>query len=118
MFVRHGGIDLAYNMQGDLSIRIWYEKIMYTSKFDELPSHLRDLCNTYHWGPFGNNDESCVAAASVEIFVGELFDMDGDTFRITKLGEGRVTAENLATELTRNFSDTNLVAAAIDVKAM
>jgi hypothetical protein len=69
-------------------------------------------------GAIGNTDDSCVAAASVEIFVGELFDMDGGTFRVTELGEGRVTAENLITKLTRTFSDKSLVAAAIDVKTM
>jgi hypothetical protein len=48
---KQGGIDLAFNMRGDLSIRIRYEKVMYTDKGDDLPTHLHNLCTTYHWGP-------------------------------------------------------------------
>jgi hypothetical protein len=44
---KHGGIGLSFNMGGDLSIRVSYEKIMYTSAGGELPPHLQNLLTTY-----------------------------------------------------------------------
>jgi hypothetical protein len=60
-----------------------------------------------------------VAAVSEEIFVGELFDVAGETFRVIDVGEVEVTAVNVVTKLTQRFSDKSLVVAtAIDAKVM
>jgi hypothetical protein len=91
---------------------------MYTNNGIELPGHLRKLLTTYQWGPFGNHDKCCVAAVSEEIFLGELFDVAGETFCVVDVGEVEVTAANVVTKLTQRFSDKSLVATAINAKAM
>jgi hypothetical protein len=84
---KNGGMDLAFNMQGDLSICIWYKKVMYTNDDMGLPVHLQKLLSTYQWGPFGKDKDCWVVAVSEESFEGELFDLAGETFCVINFGE-------------------------------